>query len=281
MAHSALRDRWQTDDGVSQVMHLWAPQKPQALLFYIHGLQSHGGWLFESGPAWAEMGVAVAALDRRGSGESGGTRGDAPPFEQWILDYLDGLNRARAQFPNVPCTLLGQSMGGKLAAGLAVHPAASFEAFILCASGISQLYARLSKDDRERLATSDPTQLNDVHIKDEQYTRDARYLAFMRDDPKMLRKVTTRLRHEEVRLEAHLQSQTLDALRKPSCFIFPRRDPVIVLPEARGAFEQLTRGAGMVFEAPADDHYLEFSPWRGPHVNFVAHYVLTTGFSRR
>src|SRR3979411_2507849 len=59
-------------DDVGLALHIWRTHRARGSLFYIHGIQSHGGWLFETGPQLAQRGIQVFALDRRGSGRSEG-----------------------------------------------------------------------------------------------------------------------------------------------------------------------------------------------------------------
>jgi alpha-beta hydrolase superfamily lysophospholipase len=73
-------------DGTPLALHCWTPQPTSAvrgLLYYVHGIQSHAGWLFETGPELARRSVVTYALDRRGSGRSGGVAavvGDASGY---------------------------------------------------------------------------------------------------------------------------------------------------------------------------------------------------------
>jgi alpha-beta hydrolase superfamily lysophospholipase len=276
----ATTEAWTTPDGCELVMHHWAPTRPAAVIFYVHGLQSHAGWLFETGPDLSSQGVALAVMDRRGSGRSGGSRGDITRFEQWVDDYVNGLERVADRYAGLPVLLLGQSMGGKIATGVALHPRAKFDAFLLCASGLGQLRSRMTADEQAQLLASEPDALREVHFKDEWYTRDPQYLRFMREDPYMVRKVTNRLRIEELRLEAFIAAGTVSTERTPSWLVIPRVDPIIRLPAAKDAFRRLTSDQGVVLEVPVEDHYVEFTPWRAHYVRFLSTCASSVAFSR-
>ncbi len=57
-------------DGIKLALHSWLSQKPKAILFFVAGMHSHAGWLFEAGPYFADRSISVFCLDRRGTGIS-------------------------------------------------------------------------------------------------------------------------------------------------------------------------------------------------------------------
>src|SRR5512142_1270016 len=100
-------------DGTPLALHSWAPSirsTVRGLLYYVHGIQSHAGWLFETGAELAQRGVVTCVLDRRG---------DLPSAQVVVEDYLGGLRAARQVFTDLPVTVLGQSFGGSVVASLA------------------------------------------------------------------------------------------------------------------------------------------------------------------
>src|SRR5512143_3572836 len=84
-------------DGTPLALQSWAPSirsTTRGLLYSVHGIQSHAGWLLEPGAELARRGVVSCALDRRGSGRSCGVRGDLPSAQVITEDYLGGLRAA-------------------------------------------------------------------------------------------------------------------------------------------------------------------------------------------
>jgi alpha-beta hydrolase superfamily lysophospholipase len=254
--------------GATLALHSWVPAAPAATVLYVHGIQSHAGWLFETGPALAERRVALYALDRRGSGESGGERGDASNFRDWIADYADAARRIRSRHVSLPLTLYGQSLGGSIAAALASEGSTPFDAFVLCAPALGQLHRRLTPDEQEALRRRDPTIEEPVPLEDGWYTRDPRFLAFMAADPLMLRRVRVGLRRSVLEMEDFYMGTRWAP--GPKALILPRADRIIDLGSTRTHFERLSGGGGPVVELPADDHYLEFSGARTLLWNFLA-----------
>ena len=83
------------DDG--QMMHLrcWAPPDgAKGALVALHGLMSHAGWFQSMGEHLSSHGIALLALDRRGSGAHQELQG-AETWEAWVSDCTLALDRAR------------------------------------------------------------------------------------------------------------------------------------------------------------------------------------------
>jgi alpha-beta hydrolase superfamily lysophospholipase len=240
---------------VELVLHHWLPPAPRAVIYYVHGTQSHAGWMFETGPALAGHGCAVYALDRRGSGLSGGPRGDTPSFAHWRDDYLDVLVDVRARHTGLPLLLLGQSMGGAIASSVACDPRAPHDALLLVAPLLVPSASKLWAGKPE----AEPVPLP---LPDDWYTRDPRYLAFMRDDTLMARALTPRFQAARAAMAEHTFSLEAPLAKRPSALILPRQDRIIDLAQAREVFGYMTGQGGTIIDLPAEDHYLEFTAYR-------------------
>jgi alpha-beta hydrolase superfamily lysophospholipase len=241
---------------ITLALHVWTPEQPHTVVFYVHGTQSHAGWMFETGPALAQLGCAVFALDRRGSGESEGLRGDVASFDVWIEDYLAAMAHARTQHPHLPMLLVGQSFGGAIAVGLACDARASHDAMILCSPLI---VPRPGFDLWKDAAEDQPVR---VPAPDEWYTSDATYLDFIKRDDKMTRGLTRRFHAARLALADHYNAAKTPLANKPCALVVPRSDRMIDLAAARDAYHRLSGNTGIVIELPGTDHFLEFSPGR-------------------
>lgn len=106
-------------DGVGGVrLHLraWEVARPRASILLVHGLGEHSGRFAALAAAMAEAGWSSYAVDLRGHGRSEGRRGFASSFGVLLQD-VDRFRRQAAGLldADVPCFLLGQSMGGLIA----------------------------------------------------------------------------------------------------------------------------------------------------------------------
>lgn len=95
--------------------HHWPIDQPSALLVISHGLGEHGARYEHVAERFNQRGFLVAAIDHRGHGRSSGKRGHINQFR----DYSDDLHKLvceiKSAHPDVPCYMLGHSMGGLIA----------------------------------------------------------------------------------------------------------------------------------------------------------------------
>lgn len=260
-------------DTTSLALHSWRPTRPRALLFYIHGIQSHAGWLFQTGSELARRGVAVFALDRRGSGRSGGLRGDVPSLDLLLDDYSRALEAARAQYRDVSVTLLGQSLGGSVLAGLVTAGHAMADRLVFCAPALAQMRAKLSPDQLRSLEGETRTDLIPVELRDEDYTDLVHYQRFMAGDELMLRRIPRRSRATFLALESYYLAAQDSWPDVPVALALPRSDPIIRLDAAKKALETLAVRSPDLVEFDVTVHYLEFSSARETYWDWLGSYV--------
>ena len=92
------------------------PESPKALLLIIHGVGEHSGRYQHFADALCPSGYAVRAFDHRGHGLSGGLRGHVDGFSRYTADVKAVLEEFQAAHDaELPCYLLGHSMGGLIA----------------------------------------------------------------------------------------------------------------------------------------------------------------------
>jgi alpha-beta hydrolase superfamily lysophospholipase len=261
-------------DGTPLALHSWSPPEPVAsrgLLFYIHGIQSHAGWLFETGPDLARRGVVTAALERRGSGRSGGMRGDLPSARTILDDYRAGLEAVRTSWPALPVTVLGQSFGGSILAALVADGLAA-DRVVYCAPALGQQRARHSAARLAEVRALTGLEHSPIGLADEDYTDLARYLEFMANDPLMLRQLTARSRATMVELEQSYLGRRAGT-SAPVHLARPEQDPIIALDEAEMVLRTL-HGSVETATFATRHHYLEFTSTRRDYWDWLADLVL-------
>lgn len=94
---------------------------PKAIVQIAHGMCEHSGRYEEFATALAKAGYLVCANDHLGHGESGlGHRGTfavkSGGFDYVMQDMDTLFDEMKEQYPDVPCVLLGHSMGSILSA---------------------------------------------------------------------------------------------------------------------------------------------------------------------
>jgi alpha-beta hydrolase superfamily lysophospholipase len=107
--------KWNTSDGLEMYSKAWLPsRKPIGVVCLVHGVGEHIGRYQVVGEALAEGGYILAGFDLRGLGKSGGRRGHTPSLEAYFDDIDLFLNEIVQRFPDQPCFLYGNSLGGIL-----------------------------------------------------------------------------------------------------------------------------------------------------------------------
>jgi alpha-beta hydrolase superfamily lysophospholipase len=92
-----------------------APPNVRGAVLLSHGYAEHVGRYRDFAAHLAARGLAVAALDHRGHGNSGGARGHCLDFAEFVADLRTLAERMEAWWPGVPRVLFGHSMGGLIA----------------------------------------------------------------------------------------------------------------------------------------------------------------------
>jgi alpha-beta hydrolase superfamily lysophospholipase len=106
-------------DGLRLYYRRWRPAGARGAIGLIHGFAEHCGrydWLAES---LADTGWAVAAMDYRGHGQSGGRRAHVDRFDEYLHDCHAFIDEMAADGLAEQPILLGHSQGGLIAARLA------------------------------------------------------------------------------------------------------------------------------------------------------------------
>lgn len=109
-------------DGTDLIVHEWAPPRPGAgkpVVLFLHGIAMHGEPYGAIAAGFTSRGVPFVVPDLRGHGRSQGPRGELPPAHVLRADVGAVITLINKRFPNAPMVLVGESMGGLLAADYA------------------------------------------------------------------------------------------------------------------------------------------------------------------
>lgn len=108
------------DDGVHLPLTRWSPAngEPWAVIVALHGMNDSRASFRFAGPWWAEHGIETWAVDQRGFGQAPG-RGVWAGETRMIEDVRTAVRLARARYPHAVVAVVGESMGGSVAAAAA------------------------------------------------------------------------------------------------------------------------------------------------------------------
>lgn len=102
-------------DGAQLGLTVWRPEgAPRAAVVALHGMNDYANAFHFAAPKWAEAGIVTYAYDQRGFGRSPG-RGVWGGQTLMVEDVRVAVNLVRARHPDIPVTVVGESMGGAVA----------------------------------------------------------------------------------------------------------------------------------------------------------------------
>jgi acylglycerol lipase len=101
--------------GTEIFFHHWCLDKAKGILVIAHGVGEHSGRYGNIISELQKKNISVYALDLRGHGRSGGKRGHADSFMDYVSDLKLFINIIQEENENPPILLLGHSMGGIIA----------------------------------------------------------------------------------------------------------------------------------------------------------------------
>lgn len=120
-----------SDSGRTLYIQRWLPEKPRALIFLLHGIFEHGGRYREFAGYLNETGIGLVAADHYGHGQSPGKKGFIAHWDELIEDASHWIGKIRSEYPELPCFLMGQSLGGLLAVSYLRKKKPAFRAVVL------------------------------------------------------------------------------------------------------------------------------------------------------
>ena len=272
-------------DGYRLFARHWRPSGvPRGFVVALHGIQSHSGWYEYSSRRLCEAGYDVLFLDRRGSGRNFSRRGDVSHGDRLINDVLQVLSEVRRErdrvAPSAPVVLLAVSWGGKLAANTAARRPELVAAIALLYPG---LCSRVQPTAWQRARLNLARQLDVRHKRVEiplndpaLFTAEPRWQEFIRNDPLVLREVTSGflLAHQDL---THESLAAAPQIHCPTLLMLAGRDQIIDNEATKSWARQLGTRELTLCEYPEAQHTLEFEPQPDRFVNDLIAWLQSIG----
>lgn len=122
--------------GLELYWQAWLPQDIKAFVLLVHGFGEHGGRYSNVVEQLVPVGFALWAIDHKGHGRSQGRRGYVGAFSEYVEDlsrfYREVVDPERGQ---LPCFLLGHSMGSIIAMNYVAENSGDLSGCILSGTG--------------------------------------------------------------------------------------------------------------------------------------------------
>jgi alpha-beta hydrolase superfamily lysophospholipase len=250
-------------DGVALHYMRWempaAP--PWAVLVFLHGIASHGGWFSETAACLRERGVAVYAPDRRGSGLSGGWPGHLDRYERALGDIDEFMAFVTSERPTLPVFLAASSWAAKLALVYVERPTVSLSGLLLLGPGLQPRvepspFRRLEVIGRHFVA---PKTQVPIPLTPEMYTTNTEFLELICADPLRRRTVSAQFFWETARLDRR-RRRASRRLRLPLLVLQGSDDAMMDVPATRRWFSRLAVADKTYRAYPGAGHTLDFEP---------------------
>ena len=251
--------------------YAWQPSGlPAATLVLVHGLQSHAQWFAEAADLLCDRGLAVYALDRRGSGSSPMARGDVSRYVEWFDELDTMVDRARVDHPETPVHLVGHCFGGAIALGCALRRPDRVASLVMLTPGLHVLPDYRPAEKLRILAcalVSRGTRFR-VPQDDDMFTRDPEVLAWIHADARGAKTVTARCLLQTAMMMAWLRRRVA-RLRLPLLVVEARRDRIADNLRNRALLDRALRGRweSLVFDS---EHLLVTEPCRDDLLDALA-----------
>ena len=193
---------FKAQDGTPIYWKGWTPDdaaRVKAVVHVIHGYAEHIDRYGNVGGELLPADYAVFGTDHRGHGKSEGKRGHVLSFQEFIDDEKQFQRDViRAKFPNLPCFVLGHSMGSLIAMNFVEQSAEGIRGLVLSGTG-----SRPGTDIPKILLAATrilSSLLPSIHVKSplppEFISRDPEVVRAYVEDPLVYNVITPRLAHE-------------------------------------------------------------------------------------
>jgi alpha-beta hydrolase superfamily lysophospholipase len=210
----------------------------KAAVGLLHGFAEYGARYAHVIEAWAEQGIATVTIDLRGHGRSEGRRGYCERFSQYLDDAAELVPLLGERAPGAPAFLFGHSLGGLVAASLAMTAPSPWLGLVLSAPYLglavdvptSQvLFGRVVSRLVPKLAQRSGLRGADL-------THDAARARAYDEDPLIFNTVTSRWFTETEKAQTRAMARA-PSLTMPLYVVFGTEDRVAKVETARAFFD--------------------------------------------
>jgi len=220
--------KFKAPDGTDCFYRNWQGTPEGDIIIYLHGIESHTGWFIDTGNLLNQKGLTVYALERRGSGVNQIDRGFVKSCQVFLDDLRQAIDNCKKENPGKKVYLMGLCWGGKLAATFAALNTNLIDGLILVSPGI-KTKVDISPSAKIDVLFSNfirPRKLFDVPIQDEMFTKNPKYLNFIKTDKLKLKRVTARFFFESARMDAML-GRNKGKIKNPVLLLMAGDDKVV------------------------------------------------------
>jgi alpha-beta hydrolase superfamily lysophospholipase len=216
-------------DGTKLSGLMFRAAHPKALLLVVHGLQSHADW-FLSGPTLAANGITSLAYDRRGSGHSGGNRGDASSADEMLSDLNVAYKTLKKENPELEIHVLANCFGTRLVVPYIVQHPHAFDSLILTSPATNMTFSAdfnlFEKLEIKSASKHHPMKYFKTPLKDSLFITSKEGLNWIANDKLSLREATARF-YAASNVLTGIMNKNVKKLKIPLLLILADKDDVV------------------------------------------------------
>lgn len=271
--HNKLKE-FTTSDNTKIFYREWEGRRHKNVIIYFHGLESHMEWFLETGTALNGKGFHVYAVDRRGSGKSHGERGHMENYRILINDIKEIVELARSAHPGKKIYLMGLCWSGKIAVTFAADHQDIIDGLILVTPAI-KTKADLTFPQKLDVIFSNlvmPKKLIDVPLKAHMFTRNPKYLEFIKNDKLKLKKATARFFFETGKMNLRF-NEIARKIHIPVLVLLAGDDVIIDNEETEKWFTNISSKDKAIKTYPGIYHCLQFEDDKKNFINYLTDWI--------
>lgn len=221
----------------------------------VHGIGEHSGRYGYLVPRLVDRGFAVAGLDNRGHGRSGGTHGHIDTWTEYREDVHTFLHYIEAKFLRLPVFLYGHSLGALIVTDYVLFHPEGIDGLIVsghplrptgAVKPVLVLLARL-------LSRYMPKVSFDLGVDDNALSRDAEVVKAYREDPLVHRHVTARWGTETLAAVDRVRARASE-IRMPLLVLHGGADKINSVEGSRELFEKVASTDKQLIIYPGGSH---------------------------
>lgn len=257
-------------------LHSWEVESPSAIVFYIHGLQSHASWSWEFALDFTEDNISFFCMDRFSSGLSKGDHDVFPECGRILTDYKFSFDYISTNNPNTPIIAVGHCLGGSILTALLFHfndIARKVSSIFIISSWLAKNHEILTDEDILNLDSESDDDFWSFDFKSEDFSHSEKYRKFIEEDPLAMRGVKKSSRKNILNIEKEYVNLNVNSTLKCANFVISSEDPIVSKKSAINQFYRIYGNNSSVHVLECSEHYLPFSSQRIPLVKLISNFT--------
>lgn len=280
-------ERFKVSAGTQVTGRYWPGQAGKPVILYLHGIEGHSQWFEKTAGTLNERGLAIYAVDRRGSGLNPRLRGHLDRDLVFLADIEALLTKIQNDNAGCPVVLVANCWAAKAACILAANnykpcdPAFRNELaglVLICPA----IYTKVDLNFLTKLnifwhllqGSDRLLQYWPLPLRPSMYTNDPQYLQFLERDPLRLKEVTASFLVATLFL-SFWSKRTPKNLRLPVLIVQSGADQIVDIQQVEQWYSQIASDDKSMRIFPDAFHSIDFDQtWFKEYAHLLSEWLL-------